>query len=76
MSMWLNNPNNNLLAGPLVELELAIFTVFICVLAGAPAGCWILQEQALSPPRAVIATWLTNTGQEETDRDGREGERG
>lgn len=35
------------LAGPFIELQLAFFTVFICVFAGAPAGRRILHEQTL-----------------------------
>lgn len=54
-----------LLAGPLVELELAVFTVFIRVFAGASAGYRILYKQTLSPLWALITTRLTNTGQTE-----------
>lgn len=57
-------------ARPFVELELAFFTVFVRVFAGAPARYWILHEQTLPPVCAVIATWLTNAGRRDRDRGG------
>lgn len=59
---------SNVLAGPFVKLLLTLFTVFVRVFAGAPAGCRILHEQTFPPVWAVITTWLTDTGQGDRQR--------